>query len=425
MFKEVSNVRLNESVQTVIHNSGLTIVLIPKKGFSKSYAIIAANYGSVDTEFIQNGETVKIPDGTAHFLEHKLFEHENKNAFDEYAKTGASANAYTSFDKTAYLFSATSNFKDSLRILLDFSTNPYFTEESVNKEQGIIGQEITMYDDDPGWRVLFNLLEAIFVNNPVKLDIAGTKETISHITADLLYKCYNNFYNLHNMVLCVCGDVPMEDILQVADEKLTKKAPVIKLDRKAVNEPKEVAAHLTEQDLSVSRPIFYIGFKENDGEFAGREGMLREITTNILLEMIAGKGSLFFEEMYKKGLISGSFETEYMAGRGFALSILGGESDNPKAVCDALLNYINDMKNSFDEELFKRCVRVVYGRTLSMFDSVERLANGFISCYFNGMDILSVGELFGEITPKMGYERLNSHFNKETMALSIINPVQG
>ena len=226
-MKYIKNEVLNEGYYEIDSDSGLKIFVYPKPKHNSTYAIFGTKYGSIDCAFkIDDSETVKVPEGITHYLEHKLFESEDGDAFSKYAKTGASANAYTSFDKTCYLFSTGDNFDESLKILLDFVQQPYFTEQTVQKEQGIIGQEITMYDDDPGWRVYFNLLRAIYHKNPVRIDIAGTIESISHINAELLYKCYNSFYNLHNMVLVVCGNVTPEQVLSIANERLKPSKPI-------------------------------------------------------------------------------------------------------------------------------------------------------------------------------------------------------
>ena len=198
---------LGEHFNQFKHKSGLTVIFYPKKGYSKTYAVIATNYGSIDNTFIPfgQGETITVPGGIAHYLEHKLFEGEDKNAFERYAKTGANANAFTSFDTTAYLFSCTENFEESLEILLDFVYSPYFTKENVDKERGIIGQEIRMYDDNSDWQVFFGVLQAAYHNHPLKDDIAGTIDSIEKITPELLYSCYNNFYNPSEMEICLCG----------------------------------------------------------------------------------------------------------------------------------------------------------------------------------------------------------------------------
>ena len=258
----ITSPALGEKFLRVEHPSGLTILMCPMEGYSTAYAMFAAKVGSIDTTFKTEKEDdfVEVPAGIAHFLEHKMFECEDGDAFAKYAKTGANANAFTSFDRTAYLFSCTGNFRESLEILLDFVSRPYFTPETVQKEQGIIGQEIRMYDDDPGWRSLFNLLESLYHNNPVRLDIAGTTESIAQISSELLYRCYRTFYSLGNMVLTVAGSFDPAEVLAVADSIL-KKGEEVTIQWRKAQEPREVAASYVEQSLPVSTPLFQIGFK--------------------------------------------------------------------------------------------------------------------------------------------------------------------
>ena len=249
----VKSARLGEEMVRIKHRSGLNMLLCPMKGYSTAYATFTANVGSVDTGFKtqDDAEFVDVPEGIAHFLEHKMFENEEGDAFERYARTGASANAYTSFDKTAYLFACTGNFEQSLEILLDFVRRPYFTKESVQKEQGIIGQEIRMYDDDGDWRVQFNLLAALYHRHPVRIDIAGTVESISRIDHELLYRCYRTFYNLNNMVLCVAGNFDVDTVLKVADRVLKPDEKPVEIERRTVDEPDGVCKPLVEQKLSL------------------------------------------------------------------------------------------------------------------------------------------------------------------------------
>ncbi|MBO7254718.1 MAG: insulinase family protein, partial [Clostridia bacterium] len=257
------NKRLGEKYYYTKHSSGLDIYLFPKS-FTTTYAVFATKYGSIDRVFRVQGEMedTTIPDGLAHFMEHKLFENEDgTDTFSRYAKFGGSANAYTSFEKTAYLFYATDNVKENLEVLLDFVRHPYFTKETVDKEQGIIGQEIKMYDDLPSWRVYFNMLSALYQNHPVKIDIAGTVESIAEITPEILHKTYKCFYNLSNMVLCLSGNIEMEDVLEVADKVLTSKDEEIKIERKYPAEPEEIAEEKIVQSLDVAIPLYNIGLK--------------------------------------------------------------------------------------------------------------------------------------------------------------------
>ena len=254
--KEIHSTLLDDSYYRIDHPSGLTILVMPKAGYSSAYALFGTKYGSIDTRFKRSDEAdfTEVPEGIAHFLEHKLFESEDLDAFARYAKTGASANAYTSFERTCYLFSCAGDFKASLEILLDFVQSPYFTEQTVQKEQGIIGQEIRMYQDEPNWQVMFNCLRALYKVHPVRIDIAGTIDSISHITADLLYRCYHTFYNLHNMALAVAGNVTVDEVLEVAD-RLLKPADELSIERNFPNEPAEPVQPYIEETLDVGAPL--------------------------------------------------------------------------------------------------------------------------------------------------------------------------
>ncbi|MBR2743223.1 MAG: insulinase family protein [Clostridia bacterium] len=414
---------LGEELIRIDHKSGLTALVVPKRGFSKMYAVFAANYGSVDREFKSDATDgfVVVPDGIAHFLEHKLFEGKDGNAFEKYAVTGASANAYTSFDKTAYLFSCTDRFKENLEILLDFVQSPYFTDENVKKEQGIIGQEIRMYDDHPDFRVLNNLLNLLYHEHPVRVDIAGTVESISHITPEILNTCYDTFYNLSNMVLCIAGDVDIDEVVSAMDEKIIKK-PSSHIERKAINEPDTVAGTMTSQPLEVAIPKFMLGFKDICGEFTGRAAQKNDYLTEILMEMTAGEDSDLYGDLFGRGLINKNFGFEYYRERNFALSIFEGESEDPAAVRDAIFEKLALLREDFDEEAFNIAKKNVYSRMIFQFNSTDNIANSLISCYFNDIDMFEGIEMIKAISKEDAKARLLSHFKEELAALSVICP---
>ena len=352
--KVIESPVLGERVLRVDHPSGLTILMCPMAGYTTTYAMFSAKVGSIDTTFKTQREEdfVEVPAGIAHFLEHKMFECEDGDAFAKYAKTGASANAFTSFDRTAYLFSCAGNFQESLEILLDFVSRPYFTPETVQKEQGIIGQEIRMYDDDPGWRSLFNLLQALYHVNPVRLDIAGTTDSIAEITDQLLYRCYHTFYSLGNMVLTVAGNFRPEDVLEAAD-KILKKGEDIRIQWRKAQEPREVAQSYVEQPLSVSTPLFQLGFKGTAGD--SLQNLKRQIADEILLEILCGESSTLYRQLYDSGLINGTFEYEVLAGRDYLCCMYGGESRDPKKVRDAICGEVRRlMAEGIDPEAFRR-----------------------------------------------------------------------
>ena len=262
--KFIKNDLLSDGYYEIDHDSGLKIFVMEKPEYTGAFAMFGTKYGSIDTCFKLKGEKdfTCVPEGIAHFLEHKLFESEELDAFELFAKTGANANAFTSFDRTCYIFSCSSNFEKSLEILLDFVKKPYFTEQTVQKEQGIIGQEIRMYQDDPDWQTLFNLLRGLYSKNPVRIDIAGTIESIAEINAKLLYGCYNTFYNLSNMALAVAGNVKKEDVIKIADRVLQKEEKV-EFEQIVPEEDAGVVTDYTEEKLGVDVTKFALGFKEN------------------------------------------------------------------------------------------------------------------------------------------------------------------
>lgn len=418
-IREIKNDLLRDSYFEINHKSGLKIFVYPKPGYSSTYAIFGTNYGSIDTFIKKRGEdAVAIPEGTAHFLEHKLFESEELDAFERFAKTGASANAYTSFDKTCYLFSCSSDFSDNLAILLDFVSHPYFTQKTVEKEQGIIGQEIRMYQDEPSWQVLFNLLRCLYHKHPVKIDIAGTVESISEITADMLYNCYNTFYSPGNMVLACVGNTTVEEVLAVADKALAQKESII-TERADYGEPKEIVSDYFEEKLSVSIPLFAFGFKEDGAKIT--PNLKDKILTSIILEYLSGDTSPLYDELFSKGLINTSFASEYFTGPGFSSIIFSGESRDPKAVADAIKNEITKLrKTGFDKDDFERIRRMHYGRAVMAYNNVDGLANDIVTCEFEGYHLFDEIEIYKTITVEDAQARLSEELDIDNCALSVI-----
>ncbi len=424
MKNTVKSSRLGESYTKVEHSSGLTILLCPMKGFSTAYAMFGTQYGSVDTTFKTDADSdfVTVPEGIAHFLEHKLFESEDGDAFARYAATGASANAFTSFDRTAYLFSCSDKFEESMEILLDFVTHPYFTPETVQKEQGIIGQEIRMYDDVADWRVMFGLLGAVYHNHPVRIDIAGTVESIANIDADLLYRCYNTFYNLHNMVLTVAGNFDPAVVLTLAD-KILKPAPPLKIERKSPPEPDSIKTERVEINLPVATPMFQFGFKGRAGDAI--ENLKHQVQNEILLEIILGESSPLYRKLYDSGLINATFEYEVMGGRDYITCLCAGESRDPDAVAAAVKEEIKRIqKEGIDHEAFKYCKRASYGRYIGMFSRVEAIAGLLMLAHFAGVDMYALTDWVAEVSYEDLTDRLMQDFDTERCALSVVSPTK-
>lgn len=423
-IKEIKSEALGEKYFEIEHCSGLKIYVMPKENYSSSYAVFGTKYGSIDTKFKRSDsdEWTVVPEGIAHFLEHKLFESEELDAFSRYAKTGASANAYTSFDKTCYLFRCSDNFEDSLEILLDFVTHPYFTKETVEKEQGIIGQEITMYYDVAGWMSTFNLLKLLYKNHPVRIDIAGTVESIAQITDKLLYDCYNTFYNLNNMCLAVAGNVTVEQVLGVCDRML-KKAQPLEIERAFEQEPRAICGDYSEYNLTMSMPVFSFGYKEDCKNLT--QDIKAIIETNILLEILAGDTSQLYNSMFEQGLINTDFSKEYFIGYGYECIMFDGESNNPEEVARRIKAAVAQLKkNGIDSEQFETVRRSMYGREIMEYNDIDGVANGLISAHFGGYSPFDAMDIFKSVTKEDVEKRLCDMMKEEYSALSVVRDKQ-
>ena len=423
-IRTVESELVKDKYYVIDHPSGLTIYVYPKEGYQSAYAIFGTNYGSVNTRFsVDGGEEITVPDGIAHYLEHKLFESEDGDAFARYAQTGADANAYTSFEKTCYLFSCTDKFEQSLEILLDFVQSPYFTAQTVAKEQGIIGQEIKMYDDSPSWRVMFNTLVGMYHKHPVRIDIAGTVETIADITAEKLYECYNSFYNLHNMVLCVAGNTTVEQVLSVADRML-KQAKEQTVTSCFEDEPYEVAESYVEQKFPVTIPLFTLGFKENVGDKPAATEQLAYM--DILLYMLASPSSKLYNKLLDEGLINDTFGYEHMEGPHYSAIMFSGESRNPKKTAEIIKDCIREFKkNGIDKDEFELAKRAVYGETVSGFNSNESIANIMVDMHFNNRELFSLVDAIAKAEIFDIAKRLDELLDPDNCTLSVVCGEEG
>ena len=411
--------RLDEQYTVIHHKSGLDVYVWKKEGFQTTEALFGTKYGSVNTRFKtkKTGKFIDVPEGIAHYLEHKLFENEDTDVFDLYAKTGANANAYTSFESTAYTFSTSENWEQALEILLDFVQKPYFTKETVEKEQGIIGQEIKMCADSPDRQCFFNLLKALFVNHPVKIDIAGTVESISHITPELLYDCYYTFYNLNNMALSIAGNVDEEKVIEICD-KMLKPCEDIQLETAFPEEPETVAQKKIVQKFPVGVPIFSIGFKAPSSK--GRE-LLKRITEGVvLMRLLIGTTSPLHKELFEEGLINSQFGIEVFCGDGYFASICSGESHDPEEVYRRLCAEIERVKKEgIDEKRFEICQKSRFGDLVRAVSDVESCAAGMLDAHFNGTTVFDEADIMAELTVEDCYKALDVLFNTENSSISI------
>lgn len=411
---------LREHLYEIDHSSGLKIFVMPKANYKSTYAVFGTKYGSIDTCFKRSDqkEYTRVPEGIAHFLEHKLFESEELDAFTRYAETGASANAFTSFDKTCYLFQCSDRFADSLKILLDFVTHPYFTKETVEKEQGIIGQEITMYYDVPGWMSTFNLLRCLYKNHPVRIDIAGTVESISQITDKLLYDCYHTFYNLNNMALAVVGNVTPEEVIKVCDEML-KKSEDVTIERVFDEEPRDIVKSYEEYHIAVSMPVFSFGYKEACK--TPQRTVQETVEMEILLEILAGETSNLYSSLFEKGLINSTFSKEYFTGNGYEAVIFEGESTDAKAVAQAIKEEVARLrKEGISDQAFESARRSLYGREIMSYNVTDDVANAVIGCYFAGYSIFDPLEVYKNVKKEDVEKLLSEKLDEKYSALSVV-----
>ncbi|AEY65702.1 pitrilysin family protein [Clostridium sp. BNL1100] len=422
-FDTIEYKKYNELFYKYEHPSGLNCIVVPKKGYYKKYATFSTQYGSVDNEFIIPGENepTKVPDGIAHFLEHKLFDQKDGSVMDKFAALGSKPNAFTSFNQTVYLFSCTDLFSENFKLLLNFVQNPYITDESVEREKKIIGQEINMYRDDPGWRVNFNLLKAIYKHHPVRYDIAGTIDSISEITKETLYQCYKTFYHPSNMMITVVGDVDHIKVFEQVENciQTTEKAPEIK--RIFPKESTDINKSYIEQNMPVPTPIFYMGFKDSNYDLEGAEILRYEIAIKLLLSMLMGKSSRLYEELYDKGLINSSFEMDFSLEKSYAYSMFMGESVNPEEVQDRITKEIKVMKKQgLDQETFNRLLNASKGRFLRQLNSLENISRSFINLYFKGVTMFDYLEVYDKMKFDYITDVFDSHFDIRRMALSVV-----
>ena len=409
------------------HTSGLNCIVIPKKGYYKKYATFSTHYGSVDNKFIIPGdsEPTKVPDGIAHFLEHKLFEQKDGSVMDKFAALGSRPNAFTSFNQTVYLFSCTDLFKENFELLLNFVQNPYITEESVEREKGIIGQEINMYRDDPGWRVTFNLLDAFYKKHPVKKDIAGSIESIGKITRDTLYKCYQTFYHPSNMVITVVGDVEPDEVFEQVDRNIEAKENHGEIKRIYPQEDNELHKAYVEQNMPVPTPLFYMGFKDSNYKLKGPEIIKYELAVKLLISMMIGRSSELYGELYDKGLINSSFESDFSIENSYAYSMIGGESVNPQAVQESLVKEIRKLKNDgLKSDTFDRLLKASKGRFLRQMNSVESISRSFINLYFKGVTLFDYLDVYDTMNFDYITEVFDKHFEIDRMALSVVKGIK-
>ena len=422
-MKIIENSKVKEKLYIEKMENGLTVMFVPKPGIQKKYMIWGTNYGSNDNKFIVPGETeeTEVPNGVAHFLEHKLFEQPNgTNSLDTLTALGVNANAFTTNDHTAYLFECTNNFYPAMDELMDYVQHPYFTDENVEKEKGIIGQEIKMYDDYPDWKVYLNALKIMYHKNPIKIDVAGTVETISHIDKEILYKCYKTFYYPSNMIMVIVGDFEPEKIFEEVKKRLVENINKGEIKRINPTEEESIVESRIEDKFEVSMPLYTIGIKDKL-ETDKRKLVKKDLAIEILLNIILGKSSETYQELYKEGIIFGEQGLSYEYGREYAHILISGQSTNPDKVYEKFKNTVKQLKeNGINQEDFERLKKMVYGRYIREYNDVSDIARMFLTDALKGICSFDYLEEIEGITVEYLEQLLNDIFKENKMVISIV-----
>lgn len=421
--------QINEVLYTEKMANGLTVYLLPKNDYHKTYGLFTTNYGSIDNEFIPLGEEelTKVPDGIAHFLEHKMFEKENGDVFQQFGRQGASANAFTSFTKTSYLFSTTDEVEKNLETLIDFVQEPYFTKETVEKEKGIIGQEIQMYLDDSNWRLFFGILGNLYPKHPLHIDIAGTVASIADITAEDLYKCYHTFYHPSNMTLFVVGKMNPEKMMAFIRENQAKKVfaqakPIVR------HFPKETTTDIVREsmmEMAISRPKVIVGLKGIDEvPTDGFERLKYKTSINLLLQLLLGNTSQNYLRLYDEGLLDDSFSYEFSLDRSFHFADFGGDSDQPELLAEELEKILLSFEKSTEltEENLELLKKKMIGKYLQSLNSLEYIANRFSQSLYGEVTIFDTIQVIEAIELADIFKVGRSFIRKEALSCFYMYP---
>ena len=419
----IENLKVKEKVYIEKLENGLTVMIIPKNDMKKKFMIWGTNYGSNDSTFIVPGEDKEtiVPEGVAHFLEHKLFEQENgTNSLDVLTALGVNANAYTTNNHTAYLFECTDNFYPAMDELMDYVQHPYFTDQNVEKEKGIIGQEIKMYDDYPEWKVYLNAMKAMYHDNPIKIDTTGTVETISKIDKEVLYKCYNTFYNPSNMLLVIAGDFKPEEIIEEVKKRLIDTKANGEIRRIYPTEEQTIVNEKIEQTLDVSQPLYIIGIKDDIIEDK-KEIVKKHIAIEILLNLLFGRSSKLYKDLYGKDVIYEQPSLEYEFAQTYAHVLISGQANNPEQVYESFKKEVETMiQEGINEQDFNRMKKMIYGNYIKEYNDVSDIAKMFLSDYFKGINSFEYLEEIEGVNVEYAEQVLKNVFKKDKMILSVV-----
>lgn len=416
---------LNETILKHKMDCGLEVYLLVKPGFTKKFAYFGTRYGAFHNAIQLEGKTISLPLGAAHFLEHKIFEDKEKNIFDAFSALGASVNAYTNYTSTVYHFSASENFDPSLAKLLEFVQRTHLTQENVEKEKGIILQEIASYEDDPGFRALVNLLKNLYVNHPVREDIAGTPASVSATTKEDLELAYKTFYVPQNMVLFVAGDLDPDVVLTIVENSLDEayKQRRSQFELLLPEEPSGCLGTRVEQEMAVPAPLFEMAFKHPPFPYGEQATLKHTMEIKVLLDAQFGRGSVFYNQMYETGVFNPTLSIDFTQGQGYTYTIFGGEAQRYEEAIDAFRSEIRRiLKEGPDREAFERIRRKMTGKFISASNSLQYLSSAFMHYYMKGHHLFDYLKTIHEIQADEAYETFKQLYANPDEVISVIKP---
>ena len=414
----ISYPHLDECIQTTVLDNGLRIYCVPRTDSAKTFAMLAADFGSIDCSFTLDGQKYDVTPGIAHFLEHKMFEEEDGNALQKFTAFGAQPNAFTSHTMTAYHFTCTSRFYDCLEILLRFVTTPYFTDENVAKEKGIIGQEISMLDDRPSWQAYVGVLEGLYAVHPVRISVAGSKQTIAPIDPEVLQVCHRGFYSPANLVLIVCGQYEFDRVVELA-KRITPKESARIAARDYGQEPEQAAVPYIEKHMAVSRPLFMLGCKDSIPE----QPYQAQLAGELAADCVCGKSTVLYDRLYQQGLLDRTFDPDYFTFSGGACAIFSGESEHPQAVREAIEAELHRIaEEGLDEAVFRRVEKAAYGKYIRRSNDASEVCRMQAEACFSGAQCFDFAEALREMQPEDVLQHIR-HWAQEGMtSLAVVTP---
>ena len=415
--------------ETVVHHqcdNGLEVIFVLKPGFNKKFVSYTTKYGSLDDHFIVNGEEVRVPDGIAHFLEHKMFEKEDGDVFTQFGQNGANANAYTSYDRTSYIFSTTTELYANLKTLMNMVEQPYFTAETVEKEVGIIDEELKMYLDDPDYRSYMELLKSMYQDSPLRVDIGGTSESIKQITHEHLYMCHETFYHPSNMVITIVGDLDYEEAIQFIEDHQNARGMDNNhtIERIVPTEQRQIVRPYTELRLDVNTTKVKIGYKGESDSLSPRERMKKDLSMLLALDIVFGEQSNYFYELQDKGLVDDSFNFAHSEEASFSFTMFAVNTNDDESFVQAIDDIITRVKDTqfFTDEQLMLKKREIIGDYLSSLNSPEYISSQYTKYYIDGMNLYELLDVIDEITVEDLATLFGTMLDKQYQSVSVVKP---